>query len=112
MLFAEISPQVQVVNQTGPLTNDTINCAYMGVIARPYVLGTESVNFELQYGNLEFDELMNPTNFIYVKSFGITLSGSQLTNWGIDDTFIFEEIATILGLNIISYKELSVPWMV
>lgn len=105
MLFAKINPQAQVINQISPFSSVTTNCEYMGVIARPYILGTELVNFELQYGNIEFDDLLNPIRFTYVKSYGITLSGDQLTNWGIDDRYIFDEISQILGFTIVSFLE-------
>lgn len=105
MLFAKISPEAQVINQISPFSSITTNCEYMGVVARPYILGNEIVNFELQYGNIEFDNLLNPINFTYVKSYGITLSGNQLANWGIDDRYIFEEIAQVLGFTIVSFLE-------
>lgn len=111
MLFAKISPQAQIINQITPFSSETTYCEYMGVIARPYVLGTEVVNFEIQYGNLVFDELLNPINYIYVKSYVITLSGDQLNNWGIDDRYIFEEIAGILGIQILNYVDFNAPWL-
>ncbi len=109
MLFAQISPQAQIITQINPFSSTTVNCEYIGVVARPYVLGTEIVNFEVQYGNIIFTDMMNPIEFTYVKSYGITLSGDQLTNWGLDDTFIFEEIATILGVDVLGYVEISIP---
>lgn len=106
MLFAKISPVAQIIIQNNPYNNTVIDCDYMGIIARPYVLGTEVVNFELQYGTITFDESDFPETFNYVKSYGITLSGNQLTNWGIDDTYIFQEIATILGITIVNYVDI------
>lgn len=106
MLFAEISPVAQIIIQNNPYNNEVIDCNYMGIIARPYVLGTEVVNFELQYGNIIFDESNFPESFNYIKSYGVTLSGNQLSNWGIDDTYIFQEIATILGITILNYVDL------
>jgi hypothetical protein len=109
MLFAQISPQAEIITQINPFSSITTNCEYMGVLARPYVLGTESVNFELQFGNIVFTGMMDPTSFIYVRSSNIVLSGNQLTNWGIDDTYIIEEIAGILGISVLSYVEISLP---
>lgn len=105
MLYATINPPGQVISQLNPFSSQTINCNQICVIARPYELGSEVVNFEVQFGNLTFDELQVPTNFIYVRSYGVTLSGSQLTNWGTDDTFIIEEIASIFGTTATNFYE-------
>jgi hypothetical protein len=109
MLFAQISPQAQIITQINPFSSTTTNCEYIGVVARPYVLGTEVVNFEVQYGNIIFTGMMEPSEFIYVKSYPITLSGDQLTNWGIDDSYIIEEIAGLLGITVLSYVEIPLP---
>jgi dTDP-D-glucose 4,6-dehydratase len=103
MLYAKITPSAEKVIQTSPFSSTTITADYMSALARPYGLGSNIVNFEVLFGNVSFDENQQPISFQNVVSSQMTLEGSQLENWGIDDTVILQEMATILGLTIESF---------
>ena len=105
MLIAQISPAAQIVTETNPFAPATTEAAYMAVIARPYALGTTTVNFQVTYGTLtpapEDSAAGTLPSFQGLFNTYITLSGDQLTAWGIDDTVILNEIATVVGTEIV-----------
>lgn len=103
MLFAKISPVAQKVVQTTPFESSTITADHMSALARPYGLGTNKVNFEVIYSNIVSDENQNPVRYETVTSSMITLEGAQLQGWGSDDSFILQQLATILNVTIQSY---------
>lgn len=103
MLFAKISPVAQKVVQTTPFESSTITADHMSALARPYGLGTNKVNFEVIYSNIILDENQNPVRYETVTSNMISLEGDQLQGWGSDDSFILQQLATILNITIQSY---------
>jgi hypothetical protein len=103
MLYAKITPSAEKVIQTTPFSSTTITADYMSALARPYGLGANVVNFEVLFGNITFNENQQPISFQNVVSSQLILEGDQLQNWGIDDTIILQEMATILGLTIESF---------
>ena len=56
MIFAQINPVASITQQTTPFVQTTVTGSYMTAIARPYALGSEKVNFQVNYGNVTFDE--------------------------------------------------------
>lgn len=103
MLFAKISPVAQKIVQTTPFESTTQTADYMSALARPYSLGANKVNFEVIYSNITFDENQNPLKYDSLISNMISLEGDQLQGWGSDDSFILQQLATILGVTIQSY---------
>jgi hypothetical protein len=105
MLIAEISPAAQIVTESNPFAPVTTEAAYMAAIARPYALGATTVNFQVTYGLLVPATEGTPEgtlpSFQGLFNTSVTLSGDQLTSWGIDDTIILEEIATVVGTTIV-----------
>lgn len=100
MLYAKITPSAEKIVQTTPFSATTITADYMSALARPYGLGANVVNFEVLFGNVSFDENQQPISFQNVVSSQLVLQGTQLQNWGIDDSVILNEIATLMGVSI------------
>lgn len=106
MLFAKISPVAQKVIQTTPFESTTQTADHMSALARPYSLGSNKVNFEVIYSNIILDENQNPVRFETVTSNMITLEGDQLQGWGSDDSYVLQQLASILNVTIQSYVTL------
>jgi hypothetical protein len=103
MLYAKITPPAERIEQITPFSAATQSANYMSALARPYALGSDSVNFEVLFGNINFDENNQPTRFQNVLSSNLQLTGQQLQNWGTDDSFVLQQMALILGVTIDSY---------
>jgi hypothetical protein len=74
----------------------------MTAIARPYALGSEKVNFQVNYGNVTFDESSSVVSFQQIFNTNIMLSGSVITNWGTNDTAILTAIAELQGTSVVA----------
>jgi hypothetical protein len=107
MLFAKISPQAQLITQATPFSSTTKNVEYMSAIARPYAIGAEVVNFEVLFGDMVFDENQNPISFQNVITSNVTLSSTQLAGWGVDDSYILTQIASLMDTSVVSYVTIS-----
>jgi hypothetical protein len=103
MLYAKITPAAEKIEQVTPFSSVTQTADYMSALARPYGLGSESVNFEILFGNITFDENNQPVRFQNVLSSNLRLTEQQLQNWGTDDSVVLQQIASILGVTIESY---------
>lgn len=105
MLIAEISPAAQIVTEANPFAPVTTEAAYMAAIARPYALGATSVNFQVTYGILVPAPQDAPAgtlpSFQGQFNTSVTLSGDQISSWGIDDAVILDEIAAVVGTEVV-----------
>lgn len=105
MLIAEISPAAQIVTEANPFSPVTTEAAYMAAIARPYALGATTVNFQVTYGLLvpapEGSPVGTLPSFQGLFNTSVTLSGDQISSWGIDDTIILDEIASVVGTTVV-----------
>jgi hypothetical protein len=100
MIFGKINPVASAVQQNGPFSTTTVTGSYMAAIARPYVLGSNKVNFQVSYGEVTLDESGSVTNFNTVLNSQVTLSGSAISSWGTDDAAILSAIATKVGTTV------------
>lgn len=100
-MYAKINPSAEAVKQLTPFEYETTTADYMTAVANPYALGTNSVNFIVNFGFMTFDAQNYPIEFTFVTTTSVNLSGSQLSNWGADDSVIMQELATQLGCTIL-----------
>lgn len=100
MIFAKISPVATVVRQEGPFNSSSVTGSYMTAVARPYVLGSSEVRFQVSYGEVVLNENGAVTDFKQITDSEVKLSGAQIESWGTDDTVILDEIATVNNLTI------------
>jgi len=100
MIFAKISPVATIVRQEGPFSSSSVTGSYMTAAARPYVLGSEEVRFQISYGEVVLDENGAVTDFKQIADSEVSLSGAQIAGWGTDDTVILNEIAAVNSLTI------------
>ena len=100
MLYGKINPPASTIHQATPFSSTTETADLMMVIARPYILGSTKVNFEVIFGNGDISG-NTVTNFRSILSSNVTLGRSSLESWGLDDSVILTEVATQMGTNII-----------
>jgi hypothetical protein len=102
-IFGLIDPVISIVEQSS-LFNPTpsyITGSYMTAVANNYILGTNQVNFRVTYGNCEFDASGSVISFKSIHSDNVILSGSAISSWGEDDSFILEVLAEEQGTEVI-----------
>lgn len=100
MLFGKIDPVAQIVKQTSPFNQQTVDAEWITALARPYALGAEQVNFQVSYGNFVKDETGKITGFNNLFNDNIVLSGSIITSWGTNDAVILDALAEQQGTNV------------
>ena len=100
MLFGKINPVAQIVKQTTPFEQQTIEADYITALARPYALGAESVNFQVTYGNFVKDDTGKITGFNNLFNDNVVLSGPIISNWGTNDAVILDALAAAQGTDV------------
>lgn len=101
MIYAKINPPANIPVQNGPFNFTSITGSYFTATTNKYILGTEKVSFYIQYGNCIFDENQNMVKFETIASDFVTLQGSELDNWGTDDSVILYTIAAKQGTSVL-----------
>ena len=100
MIFGKINPVVSIVTNPTPFAQTTVTGSYMVIAATPYILGSTNVNFQINYGNCTFDEAGEVTDFRFIYSNRIEVSGETIQNWGTDDIAMLNAIATLQGTTV------------
>jgi hypothetical protein len=100
MLYGKITPTAQIVQQITPFSSTTIEANYMTALARPYGIGSTVVNFEVLFGITNTNENNEVVGFERLDSYQVTLSGDDLSTWGIDDTVVLQKIAAKLNVTV------------
>ena len=117
MLVAKINPPAKRVIQTGPFTTNEFTGEYMVVKCTDLVIGgssnspTDEVKFTIKFGNLS--NLTNPDGSLgrakldEVLFTTVTLTQQEVSDWGTDDSIVFNKIAQKLGFNIVSIQTID-----
>jgi len=109
MLLAKINPPLSRANQTDQF-QQTVSwtiAEYMVAKADPYILGSNFVDFDVSFGEGTINEENKITEFRSLHRDRVRLSGTNIENWGQDDTTIFAAIASHFSINIVSTHESS-----
>ena len=53
------------------------------------------------------DENQNPISFQNVITSNVTLNSTQLDGWGVDDSYILTQIASLMDTSVVSYVTIS-----
>lgn len=114
MLVAKINPAASFAKQENPFSATTITADSITVLARPYLLGANEVNFEVVFGNVtpavaavEATEdtpaqEAKPAHFQQVANHMVVLTKEELANWGTDDAAAMEAVVAKLGASVVS----------
>ena len=105
MLIAKINPPALKVVESTPFSSSTINLDYYTAIARPYVPGSSSTNFQLQFGSVNLDDKDQIINFNNETSSQLTMTSEELVTWGTNDDVLLNLIAAKLGVSVLEIIE-------
>lgn len=113
MIFAKISPELKMVQQTGLFNPEVtyIVGSHMTAIATPYPLGATKVNFRVHFGEFETNEGNGRNRFKTVHSESIEISSEELENWGTDDRVILDILALKKGTTVVETIEVDIDNM-
>jgi hypothetical protein len=100
MLVAKINPAVKLAKQDDLFNVSSIEADSILVAARPYVLGSKDVNFEVLFGNVVDSEETGEKQFVTLSSQQLVLTSDEIGEWGTDDTIVLTAVATKLGTSI------------
>jgi len=117
MLVAKINPPAKRVIQTSPFATDEFTAEYMVVKCTDLVIGgssnspTDEIKFNIKFGNL--GHIKNPDGSVGRSKLDeilfttITLTQQELSDWGTDDSIVFNKIAQKLGFSVISIQSIE-----
>lgn len=100
MIFAKINPVATVPVQEGPFIVNSITGSYLTATANQYPLGANKVNFRIVYGECVIEE-GTVVGFNQVYGDFVELSGSEVENWGTDDSYVLNIIAQKQGTSVV-----------
>ena len=100
MLVAKINPAVKLAKQDDLFNVSSVDADSILVAARPYVLGSKEVNFEVLFGNVATLEETGEKQFVSLTSQQVLLTAGELGEWGTDDTIVLTAVAAKLGTSI------------
>jgi len=105
MLVAKITPAAKKIINSDPFNVVTEDLNYMSIIARPYVAGSEKVNFQINYGNVRLNDKEEPDGFNQGSSSQLNMTSEELLTWGTDDSVLFSLVATKLNVSVLEIIE-------
>jgi hypothetical protein len=107
MLIAKINPPAVKGVEASPFSSTTINLEYMTAVARPYVPGALTTNFQVQFGTVTLDEKNVVRNFNNELNSQLTMTSEELITWGVNDDVLLDLIAAKLGVTVLETIEVS-----
>ena len=109
MLYAKISPAAQIVKQDGPFSSTVKSVEYVVIDAVNYVLGQEQTNFSVKFATPSYFPNGVLSGFQNELVTAVTLTATELANWGEDDSIIFPLVGAKLGFTIVEILDSNVP---
>jgi hypothetical protein len=101
MLIAKINPPAIKGIEVSPFSSTTVNLDYMTAVARPYIPGVPSTNFQIQFGSVTLGENNVVTSFNNETNTQLSMTSEELSTWGVSDDVLLNLIATKLGVSIL-----------
>lgn len=106
MLIAKINPPALQIVESTPFSSSTINLDYYTAIARPYIPGSSSTNFQLQFGTVNLDDEGLIISFNNETNSQLTMTSEELVTWGTNDSTLLYLIAEKLGVSVLEIVEI------
>jgi hypothetical protein len=120
MLVAKINPPAKRVIQTSPFTSQEILGEYMIVRCDRIVIGAvastfnDKIEFEVKFGNIKYEKNLDGSQgqalFDKVTHTRVNFSHQELSDWGTDDTIIYQKIGDKLGFNVVETTIINLPF--
>lgn len=103
MIFAKITPELSMVEQSGMFNPQVTykTASYMAAVADPYPLGADKVDFTLMYGTFKVEGPEVYKDFEVIHRERIQLTGEELEDWGTDDSVVLHLIAAKQGTEVV-----------
>lgn len=101
MLIAKINPPAVKSIGVTPFSSTTTNLNYMTAIARPYVPGASSTNFQIQFGTANLNEIDEIVGFQNELNSQIVMTSEELSTWGTNDDILLNLIASKLSVSVL-----------
>jgi hypothetical protein len=108
MLFGKISPQAVIPQMISPFEQGELVVEYITAIAAPYILGANTVDFQVMYVNPVYNENNVVVSYTVYHQVQVRLSGLAIEDWGTDDTSVLAAIAAEQGATITQFEN----WLV
>lgn len=115
MLVATINPPAKKLAQATPFSTTELTANQMMIRCTSLVIGgggqsnSELIKFDVRFGTVEYQQ--NPDGsqgnalFNILVIYNATFTQAELSDWGTDDSVIFNKIAQKLGFNIVSIED-------
>lgn len=120
MLVAKINPPAKRVIQTSPFTSQEFFGEYMVVRCDRLVIGAvastfnDAIEFEVKFGNIKYEQNLDGTQgqplFDKVTHTKVNFNHQELSDWGTDDTVVYQKIADKLGFSILETSIINLPF--
>lgn len=101
MNLAKINPAVTKTFQISPFETTTEQADYMSVSANQYIIGGDKVSFGVRFGTYNSEAEHAVDKFKILLRHEVILTKAEISDWGTDDSVIFQKIATKLGTSIV-----------
>jgi hypothetical protein len=106
MLISKINPPAKKSIELSPFNLTTEDLEYMTAIARPYIPGNSSTNFQVEFGTITINEEGLPIRFVNQLNSQLTLTSEELSGWGTNDEVLLNIVASKLGVTNTEFIEL------
>lgn len=108
MLIAKFNPPAKSARQTSPFSEvETITADYMRVSTDRYELGAYVVKFNVFFGYLVPNGI-DKFKFESIHRANVEFSSEELTDWGSDDSVVFNKIAPKFNLTILKIENIDI----
>lgn len=117
MLVAKVNPPAKKILQTNPFQQTEITAEYMIAKCTQLVIGAsqgslnDEVQFQVKFGNLKYEQNPDGTNkpviLDVILNTRVVFSQSELSDWGTDDSIVYQKIANKLGFSILSTEVMN-----
>jgi len=95
MILGKLATPALKVIQNGAFGNTTVTADYMVVSTQRFVIGEDTIDLELRFGNVITEN--EQERFDIVLRQNIEMTSEELATWGTDDSILLDLVALKLG---------------
>lgn len=107
MLIAKFNPPAKSARQASPFSEvETITADCMRVYTEKYDLGATKVRFQVSFGFL-IPFGIDRFKFEAIHRDSVELTSEDLSDWGSDDSVVFEKIAPKFNINVVKIEDID-----
>ena len=120
MLVAKVNPPAKRVYQDNPFHTAEITAEYMVAKCTQLAVSpvpnspSDEIIFKVRFGQIRYDKNPDGSNgnpiLDTIITARVTFTTQELSNWGTDDTYVYQKIAEKLGFNIVSTEILPMHY--